>query len=195
MLTSVMSKLKKPCIILLTIIILIIIVLISTSIYRKVKQQEYVDNVELTLSMIDTDANFAYDRHQLICKVWINSLLEKRDSETDQYTFNNGDFLDVKSALYNLFNDEDFAKQVNAAKSRMIYYTQDRMDELRELLDKHKEIYPKEYEDFYNSLVHLCDIFSQIVLSTVNNPTAQALWLSSSDWMTYYLDFYDILSQ
>lgn len=132
MTTSVISKLKKPYIMLLTIILLIIIALISTFAYRKTIQRKYIDNVELILNIVETDANFSYERFQLICKVWNNTILEKHDSETNQYTLNDGNFLNPKAALYNLFNDENFVKKVNAAKSRMIL-VQDCMDELIEL--------------------------------------------------------------
>ena len=194
MTTSVTSKLKKPYIMLLTIILLIIIALISTFAYRKTIQRKYIDNVELILNIVETDANFSYERFQLICKVWNNTILEKHDSETNQYTLNDGNFFNPKAALYNLFNDENFVKKVNAAKSRMIL-VQDCMDELIELWDEHKDIYPEEYEDFYNSLTNLCNAFSQIMTPTVDNPTTHILSPSQSDWMTYFLVFYDIIDQ
>ena len=69
------------------------------------------------------------------------------------------------------------------------------MDELIELWDEHKDIYPEEYEDFYNSLTNLCNAFSQIMTPTVDNPTTHILSPSQSDWMTYFLVFYDIIDQ
>ena len=195
MLTRVISKLKKPYILPLAIILLIIIVLISVLVYRKNKQQEYVDNVELIFTIVDIDANSAYDRYQLICKVWINALQEKYDSETKQYTLrSDGKFFNSKAALYNLFNDEDFTQEVNTAKSHMVF-VQDCIEELKELWNKHKDIYPEEYEDFYNSLIDLYSAFSQIMGPTVDNPTTHILSPSESDWMTYFLDFNDVLVQ
>ena len=74
-------------------------------------------------------------------------------------------------------------------------FVQDCIEELKELWNKHKDIYPEEYENFYNSLVDLYSAFSQIMGPTVDNPTTHILSPSESDWMTYFLDFNDVIVQ
>ena len=106
--------------------------------------KKYDDNLKtVTYKMLD-GAVEAETAGNLILDVWYNAIHEERNSETDKYTMENGEFVsDFNDALYNLFSDEDFSISLSAISNNQ--------DEVLELMKQLKNP-PDEYTEAYSAL-------------------------------------------
>ena len=154
---------NKKVIIIVTIIAVIVIALaVVAGVYfmNEAKEEKYEENLEsITYSMLQ-GASEAETAGNLIKSVWYNSIWEERDSETDQYTMEDGVFLDdFNDALNNLESDEDFMYQIAEIQS----YQDDVVAKMQEMSDP-----PKKYETAYQALQDYYDAFISFTNLVIN---------------------------
>lgn len=146
------KKKKNKKIIITSIIIGLIILAIIVFLVIKTKNDkakkeitDYKDNLgSITYKMV-TGGAAAEKCGNLISKVWYNTIWEKDDYETNQYTKNRyGRFYDdFNDSLSNLFSDSDFKDITNEVETNK--------KEVNKLYNKLKNP-PEQYKDAYDDL-------------------------------------------
>ena len=116
--------------------------------------EEYADNLkEATITMLE-GASDAESSGNLIKKVWYNAIYEKRDIETDPYTYSNGSFVsDFNTALRKLFSDSDFKTAISNIEMNQATVN-GLMKDLKNPPDEYKEAYDS-LSELYNAYIAL----------------------------------------
>lgn len=163
--TGVKITKKSKKMIIVAILAIIAVILISYGVMQSQKKQaaeraaaeaaqiseNYAANLEMAAYAMLSGASDAETCGNLIKKVWYNAIYEERDSETDEYTRENGYFVsDFNDALHNLFSDSEFNSQIAEIKSN-----QDTVNALMKELNNP----PEEYEDAYDTISELYDAY------------------------------------
>jgi hypothetical protein len=108
------------------------------------KVEQFQNDYNLLVSDMLSDAAIAEDMGNLIKSVWNNAIWKKSDSETDKYTMQDGIFVEeFDDALDNLWNDDEFSKQVSVLMSNQ----KDIKERMKGMLDV-----PPGYENAFNAL-------------------------------------------
>lgn len=138
------EKRKKHTGLIIFIVILIAAAIVGFGVVQNVKKAEYYSDMEtISYTMLDGAAK-AEDAGNLIKSVWHNAIFEERDSKTDKYTIENGEFVDdFNDALDNLFEDEEFINSISEIKDNQ----SEAADLMRKLTNP-----PKKYEEAYSIL-------------------------------------------
>ncbi len=146
--------------IIITAIILIALLVISSIgflIYKKHQEEEYSKNMQtISYTMIE-GAQDARMSAGLIENVWRNAIYQERNTETDEFTMENGKFVDdFDSALSNLFEDKKFIKKLSKIEEDQEYVI-DLMKKLKNPPKKYKEAYSvlKIYYDNYIKITNM----------------------------------------
>lgn len=141
---------------------LIVVGVLGMVISQKEKEREYYSNMKAVSFMMLDGAVKAENAGNLIKSVWYNVIYEKRDSETDQYTMENGKFVDdFNDALSELFANENFRNSISEIKNNQ--------SEVIDLMQQLKNP-PKKYEEAYSVLMVYYDNYFEMT-KTVINPT------------------------
>ena len=157
-------KKKRKGIVIATVIFLIIFVigLCGTLIINQGKSAIYYDQLEsVTYKMLDGAVD-AEKAGNLIKKVWYNAIYQERDQETDQYTMQNGAFVeDFNDALSRLLSNKEFQKTISAIENNQ--------EEVLTLMKQLKQP-PKKYEEAYSVLKTYYDHYLSLT-NMVSSPT------------------------
>ncbi len=117
---------------------------------KQVSAQEaetYQANYNQMVSYMLDNAAQAETLGNLIINVWNNAIWNVDDSETDQYTKLNGEFVsDFNEALANLFNDESFNENISALAANQ----QQIRDGMKNMVNP-----PEGYEDAFRALENM----------------------------------------
>ncbi len=172
------KKKHKGIIISVVVIVLIAVCVCGFVIFQKAKEAEYYSNMEyVSYTMLDGVAK-AENAGNLIKSVWYNAIYEERDTETDQYTMNSGEFVDdFNDALSNLFADENFIKSISEIETNQ--------SEVTGLMKKLKNP-PKKYEEAYAVLTTYYDNYIKMTKLVIS--PAGSLKTFSEDFNTYDTD-------
>ena len=169
------SKIKKIIIgSIVTIVSIVVIIFIVGTIYyiQNEKKNKYITELgEIHLKILSGGA-VAEELTSLIRRVWINSIHNKSDIDTNKFTikknvyspnrvnYNSYDFLsDFNDALSNLNKDESFNDKKNNLRK-----TQNEVTSLM----KNMRDYPKEYEYIYNDLLEYYNTFLSLTNIALN---------------------------
>lgn len=146
-LPTVKKSAKKYIIIAIIVAILIGLGIIVGSIIKRNQSEkisaDYSENLKSATATMLLGATEAENAGNLIKSVWYNTIYEKRDSKTDEYTHSNGygfndDFNDSLNAL---FSDDDFDSIISSIKNN-----QESVSELMKSLQNPPERYEEAYE-------------------------------------------------
>lgn len=113
----------------------------------------YYNNMELVSSSMLVGASTAEEAGGLIHDVWYNTIYDKYESETSEYTSGTSDF---NEALAKLFADPDFQSKIESIKSNQ-GTVNGYMKSLKSPPDEYKDAYEdlKEYYDAYVEFTNL----------------------------------------
>ncbi len=169
------KKKHKGIIIAVVVIILIAVCVFGFNILQKAKETEYYSNMEyVSYTMLD-GAVKAENAGNLIKSVWYNAIYEERDTETDNYTMKNGEFVDdFNDALSNLFADENFVNSISEIELNK--------SEVTDLMKNP----PKKYEEAYAVLKIYYDNYIKMTKSVISSNGS--LQTFSEDFNTYDTD-------
>lgn len=159
------KKRKKQIIIAAVSIILIFLVGISINNSLEAKEQEriqqeelsskeaYIQNVNSLMSSMVSNASEAEELLNLTLKVWYNSIYQKNDEETDKYTMKDGvwndDFNDSLSSLYidKLVDSSSLKKELDSNSEKM-----------KELSNP-----PDDYSNIHDNLLNLYVSYESVI--------------------------------
>ncbi len=168
-------KIHKGIIISIAVIALIAACVFGFGIFQKTKETDYYSNMETVSYTILDGAVKAEHAGNLIRNVWFNAIYEVRDTETDKYTMEGGEFVaDFNDAISNLFADENFVDSISE-----IELNQSEVTGLMKKLNNP----PQKYEDAYTVLKTFYDNYIKLT-NLIINPTG-SLQTFSNDFDAY----------
>lgn len=170
------KKKKHKCVIIsIFMVALIVVSALGIGVLQKAKELKYYSYMEtVSFTMLDGAAK-AENAGNLIMSVWYNAIYEERNSETDQYTMKNGEFVDdFNDALSGLFADENFSNSISEIELNQ--------SEVTDLMKKLKNP-PNKYEEAYSVLKVYYDNYLKMT-KIVISPTG-SLNTFSEDFNTY----------
>lgn len=124
---------------------------------------EYKAKLSLTLDTILIGAGSAERCGNKVKVVWQNAIFEDYDIETDKYTRPDGYFVNFNSALQNLYEDDNFKKNIDGIEKN-----QDTVNELMKTLKNP----PAEYQEAYEKTNELYDsyfVLTNLAVSPTGN--------------------------
>lgn len=154
---------KKPIITIIIIALFIILLTFGTLfIIHKNKVSTYKENYEEILDKMLDSIDRTEDCLILYRKVWYNTIFEKEDSETNEYTKDsNGRFNDdFNDSLLELWIDKEYSNEISIIKEES-YIT------IPELFKKLKNP-PKEMKDAFEDLEELYDTYLSFTEMAIN---------------------------
>lgn len=147
-----------------TVVVLGIVATIGIIQYQKKayasRLHSYAANIEKAASLMLEGAADAEECGNLVKSVWYNAIYEEWDSETDQYTRENGRFVDdFNDALANLFASSTY----KLSKSKIEKNIEEVQALMKKLLNP-----PTEYSAAYDKLSELYDAYSAFTGCVLN---------------------------
>lgn len=180
---------KKVLTIVIGLIVVIAIFVISALIIKSNKEKqkaeqartEYIESMNDMHSIIYAGTLIAESKGKLIHDVWYNAIYEELGIATDKYTRSeSGAYYDFNTALSNLFNDEDFKKDIEVLKK-----SKETADGL--YLDLQNP--PEDMKNCYNAMDSVYNTYSKFI-NLIINPTG-----SLTDFTQNYNDTDHLLSE
>lgn len=127
---------------------------------KKSKTEEYKNNVIILKAAMISSGTEAEELLNLISKVWVNSIYEDEDAETNKYTKPDGYFVsNFNTALKNLFADNTTVQTVESIK--------DGQENVSEIMKKLNNP-PEEYKSIYDTVMDMYTAYQSITDLAVN---------------------------
>lgn len=182
------EKAKKLAGIVIGVVVIVALIVVSIFVSKsnqaKKAAAEYADNFDLCVSSMFIGASSAESACGLIHDVWYNCIYEEWDDTTNKYTRDKwGDYYsDFNDALSNLFSDISFISKISGIKSNQ---------DLVAGLMKELKNPPEEYNDAYDALKELYEVYCDLTECAVNPSGNLSGYTSTfnaadSDFVKYY---------
>lgn len=159
------EKKRKKLIVIAIISLLVMIAGVVTTLFivknnEKKREEEYRENYTKILDEIFDSALDAENCASLTRKVWYNTIWEEDDEETDEFTKENGKFIDdFNDSLYNLHSSLEYNTKISSIeKSKSV---------VSDLMKQMKNP-PKGWEEAYDELRELYDLYNSFTNMAIN---------------------------